>query len=55
MTKLPIPSPLAEKQNKTKQNLIDTDNSMVIKRVWVEVGEGKGGISGDKRRLDFGW
>ena len=43
---------------KGTENLIDTENSMVISRgkgQWGKVEEGKGGINGDERRLDFEW
>ena len=44
--------------NKQTTKLIDTDNSMVItggKREMGEVEESKGGINGDRRRLDLRW
>ena len=45
---------LNKKQNKMKQ-LINTEDSMVITRgAWEEVEDGKGGISDEGRRLDFG-
>ena len=46
---------LSTKKKKTPPN---TDNSMVITRgkcAWGEVEEGKEGIEGDGRRLDFRW
>ena len=41
-----------------QKNLVDIDNSRVITRGkggWGETEEDKGGINGDKRRLDLGW
>ena len=37
--------------------LLDTDSVLITrgKGVWWEVGESKGGINGDGRRLDLGW